>query len=169
MSSSEKKITFVPVETPEQISQLCGLASEIWHQHFTPIIGEAQVEYMLDKFQSPNAIAEQLKNGYRYWRLFLGGEAVGYTGVHPEEEKLFLSKLYLKKDQRGNGFASQAIDFLSDFARQNGENAIWLTCNRHNDNTIAVYRHLGFETIREEKNDIGNGFFMDDFIMEKKL
>ena len=169
MDRTEEKIAFVPVETPEQIAELCSLAAEIWRQHFTPIIGADQVEYMLEKFQSPAAIEEQLKNGYRYWRFFLGGEAIGYTGVHPETDRLFLSKLYLRQDQRGKGFASQAMRFLSDFARENGEHAVWLTVNRHNDRTIAVYRHLGFQKLREEKNDIGGGFFMDDLILEKQL
>ena len=55
MDRTEEKIAFVPVETPEQISELCSLAAEIWRQHFTPIIGADQVEYMLEKFQSPAA------------------------------------------------------------------------------------------------------------------
>ena len=169
MNRTEEKIEFVPVETPEQIAQLCGLAREIWRQHFTPIIGAEQVEYMLKKFQSPKAIADQLENGYRYWLFFLGEEVIGYTGVHPEPDKLFLSKLYLRQDQRGNGFASQAMRFLSDFAQKNGEHSIWLTVNRHNDRTIEVYRHLGFQKLREEKNDIGGGFFMDDLILAKQL
>ena len=32
-------ISFVPVETPEQIARLAALAREIWTEHFTSIIG----------------------------------------------------------------------------------------------------------------------------------
>ena len=46
---------------------------------------------------------------------------------------------------------------------------IWLTCNRHNTNSHEVYKHLGFVTVREEKADIGEGFVMDDFIMEYEV
>mgnify|MGYP001261989083 CR=1 FL=1 len=42
-------------------------------------------------------------------------------------------------------------------------------CNKHNDHSLNVYRHFGFQTIDAQKNDIGNGFFMDDYIMEYRL
>ena len=45
-------------------------------------------------------------------------------------------------------------------------NQIWLTCNRNNTNSLEVYKHLGFTVAREEVTDIGEGFVMDDFIME---
>jgi diamine N-acetyltransferase len=51
------------VETNSQVATVAKLAREIWVQHFTPIIGDAQVEYMLHKFQSSEAIASQLGEG----------------------------------------------------------------------------------------------------------
>ena len=162
-------VEFYPVKTDGNIEELCALADGIWHEHFTPIIGGAQVEYMVEKFQSVPAVTEQLRQGYEYFLLLLEGRAVGYTGIHAENEELFLSKLYLQKENRGKGYARQAMNFLEDLCRQRGLSKIWLTVNRHNDNTIAAYKAMGLTIVREQKADIGGGFFMDDYIMEKPV
>lgn len=159
-------LEFVKVENDEDIRRTADLAEEIWHEHFTDIIGEAQVNYMVDKFQSYPALKEQLENGYEYYRIICDGEMAGYIGVHPEDGKLFLSKLYLHKDFRGQHLSTKAFHFLKDLCRERGLSVIWLTCNKNNDHTLDVYDHLGFRTVRSEKNDIGNGFYMDDYIME---
>ncbi len=162
-------VEFYPVKTSSKIEELCAMAEEIWHEHFTPIIGAAQVEYMVEKFQSVPAITEQIANGYEYYLFLLEGRAIGYTGIHAENGELFLSKLYLRKENRGKGYARQAMNFLEDLCRQRGLSKIWLTVNRYNSNTIAAYKAMGLVTVREQKADIGNGFFMDDYIMEKPI
>ncbi|MCI7179228.1 MAG: GNAT family N-acetyltransferase [Schaedlerella sp.] len=154
------------VLTKEQISKVAALAEVIWHQHFTPIIGREQVIYMVEKFQSEAALEQQIANGYEYYQLFDGDEFCGYCGIHPENGKLFLSKLYIKKEARGRHIASHAMNFLKDICRERGISAIWLTCNKHNNNTLAIYDHLGFKIIDTQVADIGNGFVMDDYILE---
>lgn len=161
-----EKIVFEPVRTKKQIGELCQLAEEIWRQHFTSIIGEGQVEYMLDRFQSETAIAGQLEDGYEYYRFLYKHEYIGYIGIHREEKKLFLSKLYLKKDYRGRGFARQAYTFIQEIARKEGLRSIYLTVNKENFTTIAVYERMGFVTVDKQKADIGGGYYMDDYIME---
>ena len=164
------KLEFLPVTGPSQIEQLAALAEEIWREHFTPLLEPGQVDYMLDKFQSVRAMTEQLKTGgYRYFFLLAEGEPVGYTGVKPEEGKLFLSKLYVRAQDRGKGYASQAFAFLEGICRKENLSAIWLTVNRYNDVPIAVYQKKGFVTVREQVADIGNGYVMDDYIMEKTI
>ncbi len=163
------KLEFQLVETSQQINELCILAEEIWHEYFTAIIGKEQVIYMVNKFQSLSAITEQIKNGYNYYMIKENGILIGYTGIHKEEKSLFLSKLYLHKDSRGKGYARQAINFLVDICRENSLEKIWLTVNRHNLTTIGAYEKMGFVKVREQVADIGNGFVMDDYIMEKQI
>lgn len=159
-----------PATTDSQLQQIADLAKIIWHEYFTPIIGQEQIVYMLDKFQSFPALKDQIANGYEYYQLYDNEELCGYCGIHPEEDgRLFLSKLYLKKEARGRHLASQAFDFLKSLCQERNLSSIWLTCNKHNDNSIAVYRHFGFETINTQEADIGNGFIMDDYIMEYRL
>lgn len=162
-------LDFYPVKTEKEIEQLCGMAHGIWQEHFTPIIGAAQVEYMVDRFQSVPAVTEQIRGGYEYYLLLLEGQSIGYTGIHAEESSLFLSKLYLQKQYRGRGYARQTMNFLENLARERGLSGIWLTVNRHNSDTIQAYTAMGLKIVREQKADIGNGFYMDDYIMEKIL
>jgi len=158
-----------PVKTDNAIKEISILAEEIWHQHFTPIIGKEQVIYMVDKFQSFPAIKTQIENGYEYFQIYNGDTFAGYTGVHEENGSLFLSKLYLHESQRGQHLSTKALQFLITLCKERNLDKIWLTCNRNNSHTLAVYAHLGFETVREEKADIGNGFYMDDYILEYKI
>ena len=157
------------VASQEEIDLVSALADEIWHEHYSHILDKGQIDYMIGKFQSPRAIASQIKNGYRYYFIKLAGEPVGYMGVKKEDRSLFLSKLYILDKFRGKGYASAAFAFLEKYAADNGLSSIWLTVNRHNEKSIAVYKARGFSAVREEVSDIGSGYVMDDFIMEKKI
>ena len=159
-------IQMVPVVTMEQIQTLSLLACDIWHQHFVPIIGEAQVNYMLEKFLSPSALSMQLEEGYEYFLVYHEDALAGFTGIYDENGSLFLSKLYVHIDYRGKKIASQVFHALVNICKERNLDKIWLTCNRHNTNTLNVYDHLGFQIVREEAADIGNGFIMDDYILE---
>ena len=164
-----EKFTLIEVKTDEQIDVLAALAREIWTEHFTPMLEEGQVEYMLEKFQSPAPIRLQLKEGYQYYFLKLDEELAGYTGFHAEEESLFLSKIYVRKTMRGKKIAKQAIDYMVSLCHERHLNKIWLTVNRNNSIAIAAYEKMGFTKAYMKKTDIGNGFYMDDYIMEKKI
>ena len=58
------------------------------------------------------------------------------------------------------------LDFIINYCKEQNLKSIFLNVNRNNDLAINVYEHLGFVKIREEKNDIGNGYYMDDFVFE---
>lgn len=165
------KDTFLlnPVHTDQQLQEIADLASVIWHEHFTPIIGVQQVEYMLEKFQSFSALKSQIESGYEYFQIFDNAEFCGYCGVHSEENKLFLSKLYIKKEARNRHLSTKTLQSLKALCQKRGLTSIWLTCNKYNANTLAVYHHLGFETIRSQVADIGNGYVMDDYILECRV
>ena len=81
---------------------------------------------------------------------------------------MYLSKLYLYKTERGKGYSRQMVDFVAGKARNAGLPAIELNVNRDNS-AVRAYEKLGFQMIRTEKNDIGEGFFMDDFVFRLEL
>lgn len=160
-------LSIVPVE-PAQAAELAALAKPIWEEHFTPIIGSKQVAYMLEKFQSEHALRGQMeREEYRYFFFLWDGEKAGYMGVRRDGDTLFLSKLYLKKVFRGRKISRAALEFMQDLCRREGLGKIWLTCNKYNENSLAVYRALGFVTARAQVSDIGNGFIMDDYVLEQ--
>lgn len=168
-TSKTDTLEIKPAEAEADLQKIADLATVIWHEHFPFILTEEQIDYMVDKFQSFHALKEQTANGYEYFRLFMDGVFIGYTGIHEENGRLFLSKLYIKKDFRGRHISTKVFAFLVNLCRERGLSHMWLTCNKHNDHTLKVYDHLGFKTVRSEKNDIGNGFFMDDYIMEYEI
>ena len=163
-------LAFQPVTSGEEIEITARLADEIWREHYIRIITAEQIDYMLDKFQSVRAIADQITNqGYEYYLMLVDGVHAGYLAIKTEDAKLFLSKFYLLKSYRGQGYGSQAIRFLTDLCRERKLHAIWLTVNRHNASSIAVYERNGFRTVRTQVADIGGGYVMDDYVMEKEV
>ena len=165
--------TLQPVVTAQDVEQTAQMADAIWHEYFTPIIGAEQVAYMLEKFQCVAAMQRQIsQENMQYFRLMRDGVMVGYTGIREEPDALFLSKLYLAKEYRGQGLARQTLNALVQRCRRQGLSKIWLTVNRYNAPTIAAYKAMVmFAGVRErlESADIGGGFYMDDFIMEKPI
>lgn len=161
-------IVLTEVESEEQIKRVAGLADEIWHQHFTPIIGAGQVEYMLGKFQSVDAMKRQMgQEGYTYLMAADGDEPVGYTGFKKEGNRMFLSKLYVKESYRHQGVGKLMFEEIRK--RSEGLDNIYLTVNKYNDVTIAIYRHMGFQLIDSVVTDIGGGYVMDDYIFQYSL
>lgn len=157
----------IPVKDKLQVEVVADLAAEIWTEHYTPIIGSDQVEYMVDKFQSLQAISDQIDNKYLYYLIKQADQHVGYIGIEPKEDKLFLSKFYIKSSQRGNGLGKEAMEFIEKLASQMGLKKIALTVNKYNSLTIDIYLSLGFVNVGAIVTDIGNGFIMDDFLLEK--
>ena len=147
------------------------LAMEIWPEHYVPITGRAQVDYMLEKFQSADAISKQVADGYEYFLICDQGQHAGYFAVVPNEKNhdLFLSKIYVRKAARGSGFGKQALQFAEGVCRERGFSLIWLTVNRFNADSIAWYQRMGFRNAGSIVQDIGGGFVMDDFRMEKPV
>lgn len=162
-------LRIIPVTNMELVYSTTAVAEEIWHQHYTPIIGKEQVEYMLEKFLSPEALVEQINSGYEYFVFSYEYTFAGFAGIHEENGKLFLSKLYVHKDFRGKGIASYLFQKFIEICKMRNIGTIWLTCNRHNEHSLDVYKHWGFTIVREEATDIGNGFVMDDYIMEYEI
>ncbi len=155
----------------EELKEVAELADEIWHECFPGIISEAQIDYMVEKFQSYRAMKSQVEEqGYSYLAVRDGGELCGYIGIKPEnDDRFFLSKLYLRKDKRGHGIASEMLKRVFSEARSAGKSSVYLTVNKHNDQAIAVYKKTGFTVAELIVTDIGSGFVMDDYVMEYKL
>ncbi|MCL2082507.1 MAG: GNAT family N-acetyltransferase [Oscillospiraceae bacterium] len=151
-----------------QIAGISALAGEIWREHYTPIVGSEQVEYMLEKFQSAKQIYADIKNGHTYFttKNIDGGGLIGYCAAVPEDDALLLSKLYVHRDFRGNGIARALLNEAAALCRSYGRDKICLTVNKNNTDAIAAYKKMGFWMDDSIKIDIGNGFVMDDFVME---
>ncbi|MDP8212343.1 MAG: GNAT family N-acetyltransferase [Candidatus Zapsychrus exili] len=159
----------IAVNNIDLINIVESLANEIWRNHYIPMIGEPQVDYMLAKFQSSVAIESQIRNGYDYYLLDQNKEYIGYFALVQKCENLFLSKLYVRIDKRGLGYGRKAIEFIAEEARQRDLKAIDLVVNKKNENTIEAYKKFGFSITGEIICDVGEGFVMDDYKMKKEI
>ncbi len=165
------KLQIAKVASVEDIEQLAQSALKIWNEYYIQIITKEQIDYMVNKFQSAEAIADQIENqGYEYYLLKPEDAIAGYIGVkETPQDSLFLSKFYILKENRGKGYAREAMDFMTELCKKRGIKSIWLTVNRNNENSIKVYEKFGFHVTKTQVSDIGNGYVMDDFIMEKDI
>lgn len=159
-------LEFTKCETDHKLRRTAEMASDIWHECFEGIISDEQIDYMVDNYQSFAAIKRQVSaENYEYYNFVLDGTRIGYFAVAVQPDStLFLSKLYIYKQYRGNGYASRAFEFIKQLAKQKSCKSIWLTVNRHNYGAIKVYEAFGMKVIREQVTDIGNGFVMDDYV-----
>ncbi len=158
------QMTIESVRDATTVQDVVRLADEIWNEHYPAIVGQAQVDYMLARFQSAVAIQEQIRNGDEYFLLRWGGQLAGYLAVNGKTsaQRLFISKLYVLKSLRGQGVARQALAWLAaTFAHP----VFWLNVNKYNP-AVAAYRQLGFVVVDLKVTDIGNGYVMDDYLLE---
>ncbi|MBR4854634.1 MAG: GNAT family N-acetyltransferase [Alistipes sp.] len=148
------------------VRRVVKVAEVVWREANTAFCTIEQVEYMIERYQSFEAIMGQLMQGYRYFVVEEDGEILAYFGVQPQDDRLFLSKFYILQENRGRGIFSMGLDVMCEICREQDLRAIYLTVNRNNTHAYEVYLHKGFKVIEEAVADIGCGFVMDDYIME---
>ena len=61
-------LRILPVTNEELVLNVATMAEEIWHEYFPSLISEEQIDYMLEKFLSFDALLEQIQNGYEYFQ-----------------------------------------------------------------------------------------------------
>ncbi len=144
------------------------LATMIWNEWYNGILSQEQIDYMLNTYHSKESIEREMDEGYEFVIMKEGDMNIGYLSFHDEGDSIYISKLYLLKDFRGKGHGRRMFDIVDNYARDKGIHREYLRVNRKNA-TVDVYKRCGFEITDEVKTDIGNGFFMDDYIMEKRI
>ena len=154
------------VFSPPEIIAVQKLAFQIWNEYYPPIIGQEQVDYMLESFQTAKAILQKINEGYAYFLVKKDKKEIGYFAIQKQGSALFMSKFYIDKDARKQGHARQSLNFIKDYAKEEGLNRILLTVNVNNETAIKTYESLGFIKTGELVQDIGNGFKMDDYTYE---
>lgn len=160
-----------PVEEAD-FGVLAQLAREVWLAHYAKFVSREQLEYMLAARFSEANLRRYLDESDRWLELLrVDGEMVGYCSYSltnkPKEMKL--EQLYLRPALHGRGLGKLMMQYVEARAREMSCVTLMLTVNKRNEGSIAVYRKSGF-TVREAAQfDIGNGFVMDDYVMEKRL
>lgn len=147
------------------------LALKTWYDTYTTILSPEQLEYMLKEMYSLEAFTEQIAiKGHHFLLLSEDEKYLGFASyeLNYTSGTTKLHKLYVLPETQGKGAGRLLISTIEDLAKSNGNNKISLNVNRYND-AVQFYLKNGFVKAGEEDINIGNGYLMEDFIMEKGL
>lgn len=163
-------MTGIKAATFNDVQLLGALAHQIWPKVYDYMISEEQINYMLTLIYSEDALLKQIQNGQRFAIYYDNDIPFGFTGfgMEPNEPVFKLHKLYLDPSLQGKGIGLLLLDYVIAAAKATGANTLRLNVNKHNK-TISFYKKYGFEITKEVFIDIGGGFVMDDYVMEREL
>ena len=165
-----KELRIAPLAEGD-IAAVIELAGLIWRRHYPGIISMEQIDYMLGQRYTPAVILGQLHSGSAWWdEAFVGERLVGFAQYELYgASSMKLDKLYLHPDVQRRGYGGRMLAHIEEQARRRGLESVRLNVNKHNVNSIAAYRKSGYDVVEEVVADIGKGFVMDDYVMEKIL
>ena len=165
-------ITFSKAGT-EDISLIRALAFKIWPQAYSAILTSAQMDYMLDMMYSEASLKKQFEQKKHTFIIVQHNKVpVGFASYAIKEattnQTYRLHKIYISPELQGAGLGKKTIEYIINDITRAGAKFLELNVNRHNK-AKAFYEKLGFRIIKEEDNSIGEGFYMNDYVLEKKL
>lgn len=146
-----------------------SLAKQIWPKTYTSILTKKQIDYMMQLMYTESAIVRQMTTDHRFVIVYNANLPVGFAAFSQIEPGIYkLHKIYVLHSQHGKGVGKFVIEQIIKDAKSKGVTSLRLNVNRYN-HAKGFYEKLGFTMIGSEDVDIGNGYFMNDYVMEKKI
>ena len=159
------------VATNSQLGIIQDLAKAIWPDAYGAILSQEQLEYMMEMMYSLNSLENQLKNNIVFLLAKEDNDFIGFASYElnfQNSNKTKIHKLYVLPTIQGKGVGKNLILHIQEIAKKNSNSALILNVNKYNK-AKDFYLHNQFEIADSLVVDIGNGYVMDDFIMEKKI
>jgi len=158
-----------------------SVSERTWPSTYGHIISQAQIDFMLDWMYSNESLEKQMNTSCEFYIASIKNEngdwdAVGFCSVSPEDEENNstekveglrshkLNKLYVLPAAQGTGAGKALLNKSIEVAKAAGSESLFLQVNKLN-NAFTFYLKHGFVKEAEFKFDIGNGFYMDDYVM----
>jgi ribosomal protein S18 acetylase RimI-like enzyme len=161
-------ITIGPAVSAD-LPAIAELAAVIWRSHYPGIISDEQIDYMLARMYDLKTLEDDMTSGIRFDRILAGDKLVGFASYGGHGGEMKLHKLYILPQWQRRGLGAELIRRAETSARSSGCRSLIVGVNRANRQAISAYKRNGFVVRESVKTDIGNGFVMDDYIMEKRL
>lgn len=155
----------------KQLNIIQQLAHKIWPICYASILSTEQINYMLNQFYSLKNLENLHQNHHKFVVIYDGDEALGFASFQHNcnnTNKTKLHKIYVLTQQHQKGLGQKLMDYVILKAKNKQEKAVYLNVNRNNS-ALHFYEKNGFKIIKSEDNEIGNGYLMEDFVMEKNL
>ena len=167
--SSALTIEIRPI-TPPDVPAISALAREIWLASYPGIITQEQIDFMLEQRYGHERLYDDLEDLHKWLdQAFYEGRRVGFAFSEIHKGEFKLDKLYIHPDVQRQGVGGQMIEHVAARARREGYPCLVLAVNKRNEKAIASYKKYGFVVRETVVDDIGRGYVMDDYVMEKKL
>jgi diamine N-acetyltransferase len=151
----------------DDINTIGFLAQQIWPETYGKILSPEQLQYMMILFYSPASLRRQMvEDRHRFLLVEQGDEAIGFASWGAEEAGVFkLHKIYVLPGQQGKGLGRSLLQFIFEDIRPRGAEYLRLNVNRYNK-ARQFYERMGFAVIEEVDVPIGEGYYMNDYVME---
>lgn len=158
--------------TAKDIKIIQKIIYKTWPITYGKILSKEQLDYMLDLIYSDQALNDQFKKKEQLFYLISEDEAnLGFIGIehnYKGQAVTKIHKIYLLPETQGKGIGKKVVAEIEKLALENHSKALSLNVNRFNS-ALSFYEKIGFKIIDEVNIDIGNGFFMEDYVMEKRV
>lgn len=156
--------------TIDDIPIIIDIARKTWPAAYGEILSGGQIEFMLSKFYAPDSLSADFTKRGHIFLIAASPDPIGFAAIghnlNDRATKIF--KLYVLPNQHGKGIGRELICKISELAVMAGDSKLILNVNRSNPAKF-FYERLGFQVTSEEDINIGNGYFMNDYIMELEL
>jgi ribosomal protein S18 acetylase RimI-like enzyme len=153
-----------------EVDAVCALARTVWQATYPALISQAQIDAMLADRYGADRIRAQLDDpNHAWWVARRNAALIGFAHAALDGDACKLDKLYVHPDRQRQGIGSRLLQAVLHWARARQANRLWLQVNRGNAQAIAAYRKYGFRIAASRVFDIGDGYVMDDHVMEQSL
>lgn len=152
----------------EQLAVIQSLAYKIWPSAYGEILSKEQLNYMLDTFYNLNYLQNQLETGQHFILILNQNAAVGFASYEfnfDNSNKTKVHKIYVLPEIQGKGMGKILMDFIRNKAFKNYNSGLLLNVNRYNK-ALNFYEKYGFINVKTVDIAIGNGYLMEDYILE---
>lgn len=149
------------------------LARQVFPHTYRKILASDQLEYMMEMMYSIESLNKQMtEEQHRYFIAYSDGEPCGYLSIETENESLYhLQKIYVLPKFQGKKAGRFLIEYALWYIKSLSPDrpvTVELNVNRNNK-AKTFYEHMGFQVARSGDFPIGNGYYMNDYIMSKEL
>lgn len=158
--------------TTKDFKTIQEIAHKTWPETYEAILSKEQLDFMLDAFYSEGALADDLVlKGHRFLLAKEDHVVLGFASYEHDYQKnnrTRIHKIYVLPQTQGKGIGNMLIGYIEKSAIENHSTALSLNVNRFNK-ALTFYQKKGFEVIKEIDIEIGRGYLMEDYVMEKQL
>lgn len=161
----------------DDIPVIKGMSSVVFRHTYSTILDNEQIEYMIEWMYSKDSLLKQFSEGHVFFIAFKENIPCGYMSIQHEESNgietdiYHLHKLYVMPTMQGNGVGKLLLETAFSYAGENkdkGYARIELNVNRNNK-AVGFYKRMGMNIVKEGDFPIGNGYYMNDYIMSIEI